>query len=359
MKNTILDLSSKLIAVPSVKENPKALRSALDVARKALGNAFFVRSFENENTPSLLITNRKNYSRPYKVILNAHLDVVPARDSQFKPRIRDGKLYGRGASDMKAAAAVEILVFKELADKLDYPLALQLVTDEEVGGFNSTKHQVEKGVRADFVIAGEPTNLGINNKAKGIVWATIKTKGVSAHGAYIWNGENAVLKMQDVVRSLLNAYPVPKRETWRTTVNIARIETPNQTYNKVPDECTVSMDVRYIPEEAKTILTDLKKRVTPFSKLEVILKEPAQFTDQTNSFVVALKNSVKKVTSKKAEVIAKHGGSDIRHFNSIGCAGVTFGPAGEGLHTDEEWVDIQSLVDYYDILKDFLLSLNQ
>ena len=140
-----------------------------------------------------MIYPQKTRPKKFKIILNAHLDVVSGREEQYKPYEKDGKLFGRGAIDMKGAAAVEILVFKEVAKRVSYPLALQLVTDEEIGGFCGTKYQIEKGVRADFVIAGEPTDFGVNNKAKGIIWLKIKTKGKSAHGAYPWRGKNALL----------------------------------------------------------------------------------------------------------------------------------------------------------------------
>jgi len=140
-----------------------------------------------------LVYFQKTRPNNFKIILNAHLDVVSGRKEQYKPYEKDGKLFGRGAIDMKGAAAVEILVFKEIAKKVSYPLALQLVTDEEIGGFCGTKYQIEKGVRADFVIAGEPTDFGVNNKAKGIIWLKIKTKGKAAHGAYPWRGKKCLI----------------------------------------------------------------------------------------------------------------------------------------------------------------------
>ncbi|MFN4212465.1 MAG: M20/M25/M40 family metallo-hydrolase, partial [Microgenomates group bacterium] len=142
--------------------------------------------------------------------------------------------------------------------------------------------------------------------------------------------------------------------------------TPNQTFNKVPDEATISFDIRYIPEEMKNLPFEkgkkllekkIKKIVGNLGEREVLLFEPPQFTDQKNPFVLKLKQSVEKITGKKAKTIVKHGGSDIRHFNQVGCEGVTFGPIGGNLHGDDEWVEIKSLEKYYQILKRFLLSI--
>ncbi|KKQ43058.1 MAG: peptidase M20 [Microgenomates group bacterium GW2011_GWC1_37_8] len=356
MENQILSLSKKLISVASTKEGPKLLAKVLDVARKEI-TEFKIKEFEKNGVPSLLASNKYSSSK-FKLILNAHLDVVPANKSRYKPTLKSGKLYGRGAYDMKAAAAVEILVFKEIAKKVNYPLGLQLVTDEEVGGFSGTKYQIAKGIKADFVIAGEPTDFGVNNKAKGIVWAKVKAKGKSAHGAYPWLGENAILKINDFINLLKEKYPVPKKEVWRTTINLAKVSTENSTYNKVPDDCEAWLDIRYIPEESVTIIKDVEKLLLKGLKLEVLLKEPPQLTNEKNLFVKKLRESTNKVTGKISPVIVKHGASDIRHYNQSGTDGVTFGPIGEGQHTDNEWVSIKSLWDYYRILKDYLLSLN-
>lgn len=355
MLSKILSLSRKLIDIESTSKSLVELKRALDLALSYLKeyNIFYYKG----EAPSALITNSKNELEKFKIILNAHLDVVPGKKSQFKSIVKGKRLYGRGAYDMKAAAAVEILVFKELAKKVNYPLGLQLVTDEEVGGFKGTKYHIDRGVKAEFVIAGEPTDLDINNQAKGVIWLKVKANGKNAHGAYPWEGENAIWKIHDFLNSLFKKYPLPRKEVWQTTVNLARIETSNETFNKVPDYAEAWLDIRYIPEDEYIIVQDIKNLLTKDLKVEILLKEPFHYTDEKNLFVKKLLNSAKKIRGKQSLLIFKHGASDIRHYTKIGCEGVTFGPIGYGQHTDDEWVDIESLSDFYQILKDFLLSI--
>ncbi len=356
-RKEILKLSERLIKVKSVSSNYKGLKAVLAEVEKEV-DKFFVKSFSKSKSPSLLVYSSASLPKKFKVILNAHLDVVPGRPQQFKPKVNKGRLYGRGAYDMKAAAAVEILVFKELAKKLPYPIGLQLVTDEEVGGFAGTKHQIEKGVRADFVIAGEPTDLEINNAAKGIIWAKVYATGVSAHGAYPWLGENAILIINKFLDELLKIYPVPRSEVWSTTVNVASIQTENTSYNTVPDKAFVLLDIRYIPDDKEKVLEDLKSLAKNYKlDLEIVLKEPEHFTPKTDPNIFLLQKATTKIRGRKSRIVVKHGGSDIRHYNAVGCEGITFGPVGAGHHTEEEWVDIQSLEDFYLILKEYLLSL--
>jgi succinyl-diaminopimelate desuccinylase len=129
---------------------------------------------------------------------------------------QDGKLYGRGAYDMKAAATVLANVFCEFVDTTPYPLALQIVSDEEDNGHNGTDYQIAHGVRGTFVICGDcgrtSSTYTIANEAKGNVILSVMFKGKAAHGAYPWHGDNAALKAADFVRKLHTTQPPPKRQ---------------------------------------------------------------------------------------------------------------------------------------------------
>ena len=357
MLKDILKLSKRLIKIESTKDKKENLRKALRVCLKEL-EGFNKTVFKDKEAPSTLIFNTHQKPKKFKILLNAHLDVVEGTKDQFKPHIKGNKLYGRGAYDMKSALAVELLVFKNLAHKLNYPIGLQLVTDEEIGGFKGTKYQLQQGVKADFVIAGEPTELDINNKAKGLIWAKFTLKGKTAHGAHPWQGKNALVKATNLIHKTLKKYPIPKKEEWKTTVNIAKIETNNKSNNVVPKQASVTMDIRYIPKDNKRILKFLNKLSKEFNaNLELLLNEPHQSTPKNNIYVKKLAKATKKVIKKEPKIIVKHGGSDIRHFNSFGIQGVTFGPKGANLHAKNEWVNIKSLEQYYRALEEFLISL--
>jgi len=356
MKNQILELSKKLITIPSTKENPAKLKEVIEFVKKYL-QGFTYKEFEKNGSPSILFYNTKTLPKRFKIILNAHLDVVPAKKEQYQPSVKGNRLYGRGAIDMKAAAAAEIILFKELAKKINYPLALQLVTDEEIGGHHGVLHQLKEKVHGDFIIAGEPTDFGINNLAKGVLWLKIKVSGKSAHGAHLWEGENAIWKMTRILEKIEKAFPVPKKEVWKTTVNLSKIETNNITMNKVPDDCSITLDIRYLPEEKKQIIGKIKSLLPKYCHVEVVQFEPPQYTAEKNAYITRLKSVIKHITGKKPKMSATHGASDVRHFNEYGCDGITFGPAGYGLHTDNEWVNIKSLYQFYEVLKPFLLKI--
>src|SRR5258708_29529621 len=128
----IVTLTQQFIKIRSVADNIAALNEAIVLSEKRL-DEFTIKNFSSYGKPSLLVHNTQPEVKNFKILLNAHLDIVQGKDSQFEPSITNGKLYGRGAYDMKAAASVIILLFKELANQVPYPLALQLTTDEEKG----------------------------------------------------------------------------------------------------------------------------------------------------------------------------------------------------------------------------------
>jgi acetylornithine deacetylase/succinyl-diaminopimelate desuccinylase-like protein len=176
-----LDAAVALLSVESTGDHPDELGRALDLVLAFIGPGFTVERFESRGKPSALVYH--GTERPhFTVVLNAHLDVVPAPAGQFRP-YRDGdRLYARGAQDMKVSALAQTLVFRELAGRVSYPLGLQLVTDEESGGRDGTLHQLREGVTSQFALIGESSGLRIVTECKGIVRARLQATGRSAHG---------------------------------------------------------------------------------------------------------------------------------------------------------------------------------
>jgi succinyl-diaminopimelate desuccinylase len=176
--------------------------------------------------------------------------VVAGEPEQFQPR-RDGdRLYARGAQDMKVSALVLAQVFRARAPTLPYPIALQLVADEEVGGRDGTPYQIQQGVTGTFVVVGEHSGLNIVADSKALLHARLLANGHSGHGAYPSLGDNALLKLVNTVTGLLARYPVATEEDWRTTVNLARMDPPNRAFNQVPAQAEAWLDIRFPADDA-------------------------------------------------------------------------------------------------------------
>ena len=356
-QDKIVELSKALISIQSETSKARELDAVLDVALAEL-KEYSVESFECNGIRSALIRNQNRRPSRFRVILNCHLDIVPGKAENYVPHINGNQLKGVGALDMKASAACLILVFKEVAKHVDFPLGLQIVTDEETGGFNGTKYQIDQGVRADFVITGEPTNLEIVNRAKGVLILKVRAQGKSAHGAYPWNGTNAISMMQNFLHKLQQLFPNPTCDKWVTTVNIAKIHTENDSFNKIPDDCTAFFDFRFVPEDRERILSRIRDILPDGFTIEIIADESPVENPVDNGYVKKLSTISAGYLKKPPVVRYANGTSDLRHFTGIGSTGVEFGPVGGEIGGDGEWVDIHSLGTYFEIMTTFLLSLN-
>jgi succinyl-diaminopimelate desuccinylase len=355
--NEIVELTQSLIKIPSTAENITALNEAIRLVEHEVKD-FTIKTFNSNGKPSLLIHNAAPDTKHFKIILNAHLDVVQGQKKQFEPMIKNGRLYGRGAYDTKAAVCVMIFLFKELARQVSFPLALQITTDEETGTLGAKK-QVDEGYRADFIITGEcGSNLTITNKAKGIRNAKLTALGKISHSAYPWRGENAIIKLQKALAVITEKYPLPTKESYTTTINITKITSNNEVWNRTPDHAEAYMDIRYMPED-KNIVQDLKD-ILPKDILFELIPEYTYSpidTNQNNPYVLRLRSIGKKILNHDIDFRTAHATSDLVRFAAVGCEGVEFGPIGANQHADNEWIDINSLGDYYQILKQFLLSI--
>ncbi|PPK71236.1 M20/M25/M40 family metallo-hydrolase [Actinokineospora auranticolor] len=353
-----LAVAEELLAIRSTADRPVDLARALDFTLAEAGPGCTVERFESNGKPSALVY--RGVRRPrFRVVLNGHLDVVPGNDDQFRPRLVGDRLYARGAQDMKLSALVMAQVFREFAGSA--AVGLQLVTDEEVGGRDGTRHQLEQGVATDFVVIGEHSALRLVTESKGLLTARLRVRGRGAHSAYQWLGENAVLKAVRAVDRMLAAYPVATEEAWRTTVNVARIDSGSSAVNQVPAEATVWLDVRYPAEDTDFADRTAEEVAAHLSGLagvpvEVDGVEPPHRADPASADVRALRAAA-RAQGYSGDPLRKHGAADSRFYHQRGVDAVIFGVGGDGQHGPEEYADLTTVEPYRRALTAYLAGL--
>jgi succinyl-diaminopimelate desuccinylase len=293
------------------------------------------------------------------VILHGHVDVVPAHAGQFIPRIEGDRLIGRGAYDMKGALAAMMCAIKDVADNGSVRVRFVCVPDEESEDVDnrSTDALVEEGLRADFAITGEPTDLHIGVQAKGVLAVRVEVSGIAAHGSTPWAGDNAILKAYDVFRRIETLrFSRESSDLFdRPSINVSRIA-GGDAFNKVPDLCTMDVDIRFLPnQDPGEILAEI--RALPDVRIvKTFQRAPARVSRQ-NPYVRALRDAVSKSLDDEALSIGRDGASDAISFLEAGVPAVEFGPIGGGHHGPEEWVSIDSLQRYRQALGDFVTGL--
>lgn len=349
-----LEITKELIKIDS--SNLEGANSAIDFCKELLSkNGLETKLIENNGFKILVCTIGEGEK---KIILNGHLDIVSFKEGQLIPYEKDGKLYGRGSADMKSGAAAMIAAMIELKnEKLPCKVELQLVTDEETGGNNCSKYLADMGFRGDFVICGEPTQIGIGVQAKGVLQVDIEFLGKSAHGSRPWQGDNAIIKAYKSFEKILELpFTKEKSELYDCpSINLAKIE-GGDVYNKVPDYCKMSLDIRFLPEQNfEEILRQIKGVVG--EKLHIHSVNDAVKTKVDNVYVKKLSESIRKVVNTNPQLFGQHGSADTVFYSKYDIPAVEFGPSGANWHGDDEYVIIDSIYKYKNIIKDLILNL--
>jgi len=214
-----------------------------------------------------LIAHRHEVGKP-RLIFYAHIDVVPAQGwKAFNPRVDDGKIYGRGAADMKGAIAALLLGLEAAASKpLRYDISVMITTDEETGQASQLQYLARylRPVSEAYVFNLDSSFGYVGIASLGALQMDIMVKGKSVHSAMSHTGENAVEKASLMIAALLklknqvvkrksgvDVHPATGLGKMESRLNINMIKGGIKV-NIVPDECLISIDRRLIPEEAMT-----------------------------------------------------------------------------------------------------------
>jgi len=297
--------------------------------------------------------------------------------------VKDGRVYGRGACDMKGGLAASIVAVEAFLDTYpDFPGAIEIsgTVDEESGGFGGVAYLAEKGYfskpRVDHVIIPEPLNKDrICLGHRGVWWAEIETGGEIAHGSMPFLGDNAVRHMGAVLKafeddlfpaldSKFTTMPVVPEGARRSTMNINSIHggqtedfRPGLPSPNVPDRCRLTIDRRFLLEEK---IEDVKREVV--SILDRLARERPKFryairdlmeveptmTERDAPVVKAVAQGIMEVFEREPHYVISPGTYDQKHVARIGrlydC--IAYGPGILDLaHRPDEWVGIKDMVD--------------
>ena len=182
--------------------------------------------------------------------------------------------------------------------------------------------------------------------------------GIAAHGATPWLGDNAVLKAIQVFRSI-ESLPFARHSSElfdRPSINLGRIW-GGDALNKVPDRCTIDVDIRYLPGQDPASILEEVRAIPGCSAASALLSLPPATVDRHSLLVQALSDSISAHHDGEPMSVGRDGASDAVSFLRVGVPAVEFGPIGAGHHGPSEWVSIASLGTYRQALESFLLTV--
>jgi len=351
----IIKITKDLIKIKSTKDNFKERREAIDYAENYFKNSGLkIEKYNINKNPAIFIYN--NSLESLDLLLNGHLDVVDAETKEFEPKKRQGRIYGRGSGDMKAGCAVMMKFLKDFSKTSNQKsVGLLLTSDEEVGGKNGVgylmKNQLRKIKSKVIIVPDGGQNLKtIVLNQKGILHTRVWAKGISAHGARPFWGDNAVEKLIDIYSKLKKEFPNPSKRIWKNTMNLGRFY-GGKAVNKVPDKAEMFLDFRFIENKDREKII---KKILKITKKFEILTEGKPFMQKENQLLVKYKNIVEKELKSKVVFNKIEGASDARYFSKKENSVIITKINCENIHGDNEWVEIKEIKNFYNILTKFI-----
>lgn len=323
-------------------------------------------------------------ARGRSLIFNGHIDVVPVGAEKlwthppFEPVIKDGRLYGRGAGDMKAGIVAYTMAFKAL-QKLGFEPAarvmLQSVVEEECTG-NGALACLLQGYTADAAIITEPTP-GIMLAQMGVMWLTLEVSGKPVHASVAHTGAGATdfaMYMFGELKKLEHRWNAPegRHEQYRhhehpVNFNLGKIQ-GGEWASSVPTECRADIRIGFYPgispaqvrETVEKLLAEAYRAHPQNNSLDYrIVYEGFQaegfVLDMNEPVLAALADCHRAVLGSDAQFTAFTGTTDARFFNLYGNTPATcYGPQAGNYHGIDEWVSLDSMMDVTIVLALFM-----
>ena len=401
----IVEFTRELIRIPTV--NPPG--EAYPDCARAIGARLAECGFEVDYTePNSRIEHTRAHPRVNVIGLragrtarplvhfNGHFDVVPAGEGwtvdPFAGIVRDGRIYGRGACDMKAGIAAAIYAaeaVRRAGVRLSGTVEISGTVDEESGGFAGVGWLCEQGriaaARTDFVIIPEPLNVDrICIGHRGVYWFEVITHGRIAHGSMPFLGTSAIEHMARIVQAFyqelapalqqrLTEMPVVPELARYPTLNVNAIhggQPIDQIQSPcVADRCRAIFDRRFLIEEGfehtREEIGALLEHVSAtapdmFYELRDLMVVHPVLTPEDSPVIGAVDRSIERVLGRPATIVASPGTYDHKHVERIGgvrdC--IAYGPGVLDLaHQPDEWCAIDDLINSTKVLALTLLEL--
>ena len=297
------------------------------------------------------------------LMLNGHTDTVSLSSYEKEPLsgslgVRNGRevVLGRGSLDMKgglAAALAAMSTTKASGRVIRGDIMVAAVSDEEDAS-QGTQDVLAEGWRADAAIVAEPTTEAIVIAHKGFLWIDIDILGVAAHGSNPVEGVDAILHAGHFLRSLEQYQgQLPVDDTLgQATLHCGLIKGGEEP-SSYPGKCTITIEFRTVPSQTeKSVLSDLNEMLSSISQENpnfhyaaprITLSRPTLKLASDHPWVQQTANCASTVLGRRPELQSVPFWCDAALLNKAGIPAVVLGPSGAGLHSKEEYVEVESL----------------
>lgn len=374
-----LDLLRQLVSIDSV--NPSlvpgaageaAIARALVGALESIGLSVEIQEAAPGRPNVVGVLEGRSPGR--SLMFCGHIDTVgvAGMTRPFEPAERDGRLYGRGSQDMKGGVAAMIGAARVIAESggLDAGrLVIACVVDEEHGSIGADA--LVTRFHADAAVVTEPTDLAVAVAHKGFEWVEIETEGRAAHGSRPREGRDAILRMGRVLGALealdRSLQSGPSHPLLGTASLHASLIEGGRELSSYPDRAVLQMERRTLPsespgiagQEVEKILADLRAIDREFRAASRIVLARAPYEIPGSHTLPGLLVDAAGRAGTRADITGMSFWTDAAVLGEAGIPSVLFGPTGAGLHSLEEWVDVNSVLACRDALAELTRSWKQ
>lgn len=306
------------------------------------------------------------------ILLTGHMDTVEAGDgwtvNPFAGTERDGRIYGRGANDMKAGIAIILQTVSTCVrnrGRMRGKIVVAFVCDEEAYSEGVLCAIKEGNIHADFGIAAEPEYHHAVIGSCGKVLIRAVAHGKAAHAAEAESGINAINEMSKFL-SMLERVPLQTSEVMPAQPYITlRVRGGSNHYSMVvPDSCEALISKHTVPGETpEKIIVDLQSAVQReklHASFEFAVEKPfypSFLLNDNLEEICRLRHIFEEVTGEELKLVCSDGVSDNNHWSTIGgIPSVCFGPGGKGLHQSDEWVSTEQMENVLEVYLRFFLE---
>lgn len=366
LRERLIQLTRDLVLIESTDSKPNERKRCFQFFRNHLEEVQGVTIEMHEKSGyESLVAFPEGQSRP-EVLFCGHLDVVEHPESNhYRSELRDGRIIGPGAGDMKGQLAIILELFRHLHREVPgTSVGLAITSDEERGGENGVKFLVEEvGLRCGVAIIPDGGSLTeVTCEEKGILHLRLHAKGEAAHAARPWLGDNPLERLISSLAGIRRAFdemvldnfsPDDQTSHWFPTCSVTDIMTPNDSPNRIPEIAEAVLDVRFTPPDCAETM---HKKITTLAgkgvEVEVIVAAEPTHLKTDKRFV----EICGEVTGKEAKSVLACGGSDGRFFSAENIPVMLSRPYVGNLHGRDEWIDIDSMLDYFEICHRYVLE---
>ena len=365
----VIDIAQNLMRFRTETGNIPEIEKCLEYA-KSLFDGLDVKGgiyhFDNAS-PVLFLSNIETDN--YDVVCLGHLDVVPATDDMFSPYIKDGKLYGRGSLDMKSFAAVALNSLEHvLKNKLPLKFAVILSTDEEKGSksthaFMEAHPNLKAKIVLDNDVGGDINK--IVSKCKNPVFVKIMAEGQAAHGSTPWEGIDANEILMETLHNIRQIYPyyskggVNPQDKWIDTVHVA-IMNGGEVSNVIARHAEAVLDFRLTENSTvENLKRNLDKCMVQGATYKISSESTPVVMDENDPYILDYKHFAEQALGHPLEFEHIGGATDSRAFAVRGSIVIMHSGTGEGMHTEGEYVEVDSVEKIADTQIKFLNKLAQ